>query len=198
MNTLFFDLDGTILDVKKRQLAVYHTVAKKMQVPLLSDEEFWKLKRTHTFPVSADQVETFRHEFKQASETPEMLQLDTVFPEMLKLLPLLHQQHSCVLLTKRYHRENLLHQLNQLALSSGFNAILTPHPNTKAQAITAHGFTPQDIVIGDTEEDIQTANLLQITAIAVTWGFRSQEYLERYHPTYIVDSSAELLQILQT
>lgn len=51
--------------------------------------------------------------------------------------------------------------------------------------------------IGDTSVDIQTAKNAGLISVAVTWGFRSKESLQKENPDYIIDSPHELLELLK-
>ena len=52
------------------------------------------------------------------------------------------------------------------------------------------------VMIGDREHDIIGANENNIDSIAVTFGYGTRDVLERYNPTYIVDTVAEIRDIL--
>lgn len=54
------------------------------------------------------------------------------------------------------------------------------------------------LFVGDTEVDIETAKGLNIPVVAVTWGFRSKSNLEKLKPDYLVDSPAELIELIKT
>ena len=52
------------------------------------------------------------------------------------------------------------------------------------------------VMIGDREHDIIGANENNIDSIAVTFGYGTRDVLEKYNPTYIVDSVEEIRDIL--
>ena len=52
------------------------------------------------------------------------------------------------------------------------------------------------VMIGDREHDIIGANENNIDSIAVTFGYGTRDVLEKYNPTYIVDSVNEIRDIL--
>ena len=53
------------------------------------------------------------------------------------------------------------------------------------------------IYIGDETRDIEAANKAGIKSISVTWGYNSKEILERYNPTYLIESPHELIETLK-
>lgn len=52
-------------------------------------------------------------------------------------------------------------------------------------------------MIGDSGVDMQCAKNAGVHSIGCTWGFRPRTELEEYHADYIVDTPAEILQILR-
>lgn len=53
------------------------------------------------------------------------------------------------------------------------------------------------IYIGDSEVDVRTARNAGMPCIGVTWGFRSKEQLEASGADHIIDSPRKLLQLLE-
>lgn len=49
--------------------------------------------------------------------------------------------------------------------------------------------------VGDEHRDIEAAKEVDITSVAVTWGFQSEWLLSQYTPSYLVRSRPELLKI---
>ena len=54
------------------------------------------------------------------------------------------------------------------------------------------------IYVGDSEVDIETAHNSGLPCIAVSWGFRDREYLEKYGAETIIDHPSELMDIIQS
>lgn len=57
-------------------------------------------------------------------------------------------------------------------------------------------FSDNAVMIGDSNVDIQTAKNAGIHSIGCTWGFRSREELEKEGAEFIVDSPAEVMDII--
>lgn len=69
----------------------------------------------------------------------------------------------------------------------------TALPNIILNALSVN---PEDVVwIGDSDVDIASADNIGCKSIAVTWGFRSYEVLSLSHPTLILDSPKDILNI---
>ena len=72
-----------------------------------------------------------------------------------------------------------------------------PQPDGVLKAIETLGVSKEKAVyVGDSEVDCITAKNAQIDCIGVTWGFRSREILKENGANVIVDSPAEILNIL--
>ena len=72
-----------------------------------------------------------------------------------------------------------------------------PHPAPVLKALERLGATPEQAVyIGDSPFDLQSANAAGCAAIGVTWGVFKREVLAQEHPLAIVDTPAELLEVL--
>ena len=52
------------------------------------------------------------------------------------------------------------------------------------------------VYIGDSDVDIETARNSGIPCIAVTWGFRDKEVLEKLNPEYIIDKPSQITEII--
>lgn len=57
-------------------------------------------------------------------------------------------------------------------------------------------FNDSAVMIGDSNVDMQTAKNAGIHSIGCTWGFRSREELEKEGAEFIVDSPAEIMDII--
>lgn len=61
-------------------------------------------------------------------------------------------------------------------------------------AETLASYPEKMLFVGDTPIDIQTGKASGMTTIAVTWGFRSVQELERENPDIIINNPMEILQ----
>ncbi len=59
------------------------------------------------------------------------------------------------------------------------------------------GVKPEEcLYLGDTNTDMKTGIAAGMDTVGVTWGFRGRQELENCHPKYIVDTPAEVVEIL--
>jgi HAD superfamily hydrolase (TIGR01549 family) len=72
-----------------------------------------------------------------------------------------------------------------------------PDPEPALTTLIALGCSPnQALYVGDSEQDILCGQSAGIDTCAVTYGFRTAEYLKTLNPTYIIDRFPKILQII--
>ncbi len=73
-----------------------------------------------------------------------------------------------------------------------------PYPDSVNSALEYLGSDKGNaIYVGDSEVDVETARNSGIPCIAVTWGFRDKGVLESLCPEYIIDKPSQLMDILK-
>jgi phosphoglycolate phosphatase len=50
--------------------------------------------------------------------------------------------------------------------------------------------------VGDTNTDMQTGLGAGLVTIGAAWGFRGRAELEPFHPQYVADTPAEVIEII--
>src|SRR5437868_5100720 len=91
---IFFDLDGTLIDISKKHYMLYRDIILKLHGIPLSFSAYWKLKRNKTAisiilqksNVLNDHLNFFNEDFKKNIETPYYLSFDELFPYTKKTL----------------------------------------------------------------------------------------------------------------
>jgi phosphoglycolate phosphatase len=70
-----------------------------------------------------------------------------------------------------------------------------PDPGVALTIAEKQGFLPNEMFfVGDTAIDIRTGRASGMTTVAVTWGFRDKNELEKENPHIIINKPMELLQ----
>jgi phosphoglycolate phosphatase len=96
--------------------------------------------------------------------------------------------------------------LDHFGLSRFFSGVYGPDLSTRGYtkgtlirtALETTGFAPESVgMIGDRGEDIHGARANAVHAVAVTWGYGSDEELAAARPDRTVRSTVELLEYLQ-
>ncbi len=63
--------------------------------------------------------------------------------------------------------------------------------------LSKHGLQRENVIyVGDEVRDIEACQKIPVDIIAVSWGFHRREFLGRHHPTYLVDSAAEIRELI--
>ena len=218
---LFLDLDGTVLDVRRRHYAAYVSVCEMRDVKgtPIPEAEYWHWRR-ESKPVSdiikASKVFPTKHRlyqerFDERLEVPELLLLDEPRTGVETFLGKVYTKTPICLVTLRRDKEALESQLASLGLSKYFASVLAGAPPTprrpekglrgrhKAQLIRArYKLLPTDaLYIGDTETDVEAARALGFDVFLVEGGHRHKPRQIKADPDRIVaDLPASLKHVL--
>ena len=191
---IFIDLDGTLLDSRRR---LHRLFCDLVQDERLSEEEYWKLKRTprshgylleQRFGWSPERIDEFSREWLERIESDDYLRLDVPYGFARIALERLAREARLYLLTSRQLEQQVRGQLERTGLLELFaDVIVTGRARTKAQALREFGVPlhSDDVLVGDTSEDIAAARELNIRAVCVANGFREASYLATYEPDCI-------------
>lgn len=207
---LFFDLDGTLIDISMRHFAVYCDIVFELKGKIITEEEYWIMKRNklgigeilRKSLVDEKFASYFTSRFKDLIETYKYLKLDKVFPYSFSVLKTLFEKYDLFLVTFRRSRELTTLQLNRMGLSSFFKTIKSRSGNEeniikfKSRAINELRGDNKAAIVGDTEIDILVGKNLKILSIAVLSGMRNRKKLELYSPDYIIKDISYLPKIL--
>jgi len=196
---IFLDLDGTLIDAGQRLYTLFMELVPQAK---FSYEEYWKIKRDRTnqnellgkwFDFTPEQIKEFKTSWMQKVEEDHRFDLDTPF-EVGQLLAELAKENDLYLVTARQKPELVEKQIARYGWSNFFKQLLvTKQSATKVELIKAATTPkPDDIFVGDTGEDINTAKELGIISVGVASGFLSREILEEYKPDYLIDSILSL------
>jgi len=209
----FFDLDGTLIDIKDKVYQAHvNACLKNNQLPL-QKETYWELKRNK---INEEKIVNFSPDiFKKYNEFRIMnledeatLELDSVFPGVKGLLKKLNNQNNILfLITRRKHSDRLKKELKKLHLIKYFQYILTLFPKKNKENINGKMMIIQSkeniykdykekIIIGDTEDEIECGKMLSFKTVSVTNGMRNLKILKGFNPDYLFDSVKDLIKIL--
>lgn len=200
MINIFFDLDGTIVNSQHRLYNLFVELCSKCK---LSYDEYWQIKKQKInqrellkkyFNYSDKQCESFHKLWIEKVEEPERLRQDFLFDGMREVLFKLSKKYNLYVVTNRQSKELTLKQLETLDIKKYFKDILvTQQKSNKDELIRKNIKIFKDSTfIGDTEEDIKCAKILNIKSIAVTWGFLNENILKKYLPDIIINEVREL------
>jgi phosphoglycolate phosphatase len=225
--SLVFDLDGTLIDVKKRHWTVYKIIIESLGGNPLPIDSYWRKKRQHipvdrilsfSFPgksthrvcADANSAHTvwkpslpdyFRKQFETMIEQPKFLSIDTCFSFTHQILKTLQPLFHLNLVTVRRNEKTLLQQLDNLQLTQYFERIVTKKPGDDPAQTKISLIKSNNIapiaIIGDTQADIGAACGLSVPSIAVTNGMRTKQFLIKHNPTYIAPTIQQVSKYIE-
>jgi phosphoglycolate phosphatase len=209
--TIWFDFDGTLIDVRAKYFALYRAFMAHYGIPPLADELFWTLKRkgvenmdiAMASGLGRDQATLFSHFIEERVELETSLRRDTLFADVSTVFAMLTRRHSCHLLSMRRSYKMLLCQLDWLGIRNWFGEVLEVQNTTngsftpKAQALRCYGVKTPALIIGDSGMEVKSGRQLGIITCAITRGIRDREFLANLRPDFIVESLVDMLPLIE-
>lgn len=181
-----FDLDGTLLDSRKRHEIVMSDVLKKHGLDLDSsglvtfksdghNNIDWLLSKG----ISEDNAKKINKEWISLIENAEYLQADFLYPNVREVLNNLSKENDLFLVTARNNKENARKQIKRLGIAQYFSSISVVDTCSETSALKAVELTKfnTEYFIGDTESDYKAAQIADCDFYAVGYGFRSKKFL---------------------
>lgn len=181
----YVDFDGTIVDNKFRLFQfVYDNLPARLK-DSLSIDAFWDIKRqgineadylNDNFDANINTSDWSKKKFT-VIESDTYLKYDMLFDFSIEALTVLGNTYHLILVSRREREIGLRQQLNQLSLMEFFEDIIVlKHGSiTKAEAIRSrYAVSKDDILIGDTEDDIRSGENLGIKTYFVLSGIRDK------------------------
>ncbi len=200
MVNIFFDLDGTLINSQQR---LYNLFVELCPECKMTYEEYWEIKRQRInqkdflkkyFNYSDEKCKEFHKLWLEKVEESERLDEDFLVDGVEDILNKLSQKYRLYLVTNRQSKSLLIYELERLKIKNYFCDILvTEQKRAKSKLIQGVvNCSPDDILIGDTGEDIKTAKELGIKSIAVSWGILDEKVLMEYLPDRIIGNANEI------
>lgn len=200
--TIFFDLDGTIINSKIRLYTLFDDLITKNH---LTYDDYWTLKRkklSHKFLIqsyfSHINYASFEKEWLDKIETDEYLKLDKPYAGVTTLLDKLYKKNITMnIVTARQKPNKVTNQLSKFGWSKFFeNVLVTEQKYEKKDLIKPLlNNDNETYLIGDTGLDIICGKKLNLITIAVTNGFLNKDSLLEYKPDYMIDDVVDFLNI---
>jgi phosphoglycolate phosphatase len=185
-NTIVFDLDGTLISCRPRQIAALRAVSGLSGVDLST---IWEAKRAgHTtrdalreVGISTKKADEIARRWARVIETPYFLGYDRLLPGAIEALRVCRTWGlRTVILTARQSLRGVIIQSNALRLerlADEFVAV-DPRDGVACKAAELQRLSACAL-IGDSEVDAKAAAAAAVPFIAVSSGQRSPDYLRR-------------------
>lgn len=196
---IYLDLDGTLIDVSKRQWIVYKYILEVYfnLISTLTKEDYWDLKREglrddevlQQESISID-TQKFMDLKSKIIEDEKFLKLDRCFTYSKKVLKILSKNHRLVLVSLRNNYQISLRQIEQLEIKPYFHKIVfkrlevKPIWKVKVEEIkrdmaAMNKMVNTFVIAGDTESEFHVAQELKIPVILISSGSRSKNQLKK-------------------
>jgi len=202
---IFFDFDGTLVEIMKRDYRVYCD-----SLPGSTSLDFARYvslrrKKTNideilslTHPDYKDIREKFFEKRDSLIENTAYLRYDKVLQGVKESLSQISSNHKCYILSARKDEKALKDQCDEMDISQYFLSIeAVSSPKKKGSAIREINGNEAAIMVGDTEHDILAARESGSISVAVETGIRDKETISAYCPDHIIVNLSELAVIIE-
>lgn len=209
--TIFFDLDGTLIDSAPGIIVTLRLLMEELSIPVWPDEQMYKLigpPFIESFPqyfgMNEEEVNhavsVFRRHFPKVHEDPAMVQPFVGVPEMLRALREADGFVGIVSSKIRYTAEAQLESFGLLPYVN-YVGCSTEHAGGNKEALLRETITSlrvksEAVMVGDRLYDLNAANAVGIDSIGVLYGYGTEAELADCKPTYLVDSVQALKELL--
>ena len=212
INTVIFDLDGTLLDTLADLANSVNFALQSNGFPQRNLQEIRSFLGNgienlmrHAVPTG-----TAENEFQQAFLSfrshymEHCLDLTQPYEDILPLLKALKEKGvKMAIVSNKLHPavQELNHRFFSDYISSAVGESATvrrkPNPDAVMAALQELGSQKDEaIYVGDSEVDWATAQNAQMRCVCVTWGFRDRADLEQLHPDFLVDHPLDILPLM--
>ncbi len=212
INTIIFDLDGTLLNTLEGLKNSTNFALKKFNCPEIT------LEQTRSF-VGNGVRKLIERAIPNGEKNPDFEKCLNTFKE--------HYSKTMYQKTVAYDGiEDMLTELKRKGIKTGvvsnkfdtavkelcknyFDGLIIvaigespdvrkkPAPDSVLKAMEILDAKPENtLYVGDSDVDIQTAKNTNLKSVGVTWGFRDRELLEEEGADFIINTPCELLELI--
>ncbi len=204
MASVFFDLDGTLINSQHRLYNLFIELCPECK---LTYDEYWEIKREgitqqdllcQYYGYNLQKCSEFKGLWLQKIEDPYRLEQDFLVDGIIDVLSAVKSKHSLFVITNRQSREYTFDEIIKLGIMDYFDAVfVTEQKMGKVELLkNTVPINQSDILVGDAVEDIKYARELGVISCAVSWGIVSYERLLIYKPRTIIRNTQALTSFL--
>ncbi len=212
MNTLFFDLDGTLLDTAADIVDCMNRAMRETGV--VSDDFNGKFRigpplveavREALPHIRDDEIERFVVQFRQlydSTDYPSTVPYEGVEETLAEL----NRRHVKMFIATNKRLVPTVRLIDKFRWNGLFEEILTfdMYPDRKTPkvemltgAMERFALPPDSCaMIGDAASDVRAGNEAGITSVAIPWGYDSLENLQNACPTFTVSKIEQIIPLL--
>ncbi|MCM3786383.1 pyrophosphatase PpaX [Neobacillus mesonae] len=210
INTVLFDLDGTIIDTNELIISSFLHVLGELGPGVLPREEIIP----HMGGTLEQQMQAFTGKAEVAEYVTGYRAYNAIhhdamvnpFPNVLTVVEQLHAQGIRMGVVTTKIRPSTLKVLEAFDLKKYMEVIVTvsdvthpkPHPEPVLKAVEELGVDPATtVMVGDSPVDIQSAKAAGVKAAGVAWSLKGEAKLMEYGPDYILHDMNDILTLIQ-
>ncbi|GAB6991877.1 pyrophosphatase PpaX [Paenibacillus pini] len=209
INTILFDLDGTIIDTNELIISSFIQVLEHHRpTPLTREQIIPKMGMTleqqlQHFSGSGDVTSLLGAYRDYSSEHHEAMVQP--FPQVLDVIKGLHDRGITMGVVTTKNRPGSLKVLDMFGLSQYMKVVVTvtdvehpkPHPEPVLKAVEALGADPEHtLMVGDSPVDILAAQAAGVQSAGVIWSLKGEDVLKEYNPNYILHEMNDLYSLV--
>ncbi|WP_099222660.1 pyrophosphatase PpaX [Listeria costaricensis] len=208
--TLLFDLDGTLINTNELIIATFEATFKEFLPDQVFSREdilpFIGPPITESFasvlPDRVDEMVDFYRSFNRAHHDELVLEYDGVYEGIRALYE--EDFKLGVVSTKGY--DVIVHGLKVTGLDKFFQVVIgldqvqqaKPDPEGINMALSLLNAAPEEaIMVGDNYHDILAGQNAGTATAGVAWAIKGADYLNEYHPDYMLHKMGDLLEIVR-
>lgn len=209
INTILFDLDGTILNTLTDITNALNYTFKKFNYKERSEKEVRsflgngaKVLVSKALPNLENLDEVLKFYMKHYESNGEIY--TSAYDGILELLTELKGKYKLGVVSNKHQEavENIINKyfpnIFDIVMGETKEIPKKPAPDMLNIAIQKLNTThEQTLFIGDSEVDIKTAQNAGVDVIAVAWGFRDKEELIDCRPNYLIDEVNDIRILLK-
>jgi phosphoglycolate phosphatase len=199
---IIFDLDGTLIDSKKRLHELFCELVGSREI---SFNSYWDAKfkgksnqdiLKSEFNYKDVDVDIFVANWMKKIESSDYLAMDSPIEGLQKFLQEIGKDNQLYICTARQSVSQVTMQLKNLSVLKFFQDIfVTEQKFTKAALLIKSGmsFDKDDWFVGDTGHDINTGKKIGIKTCAVLSGFMPESAIRSYEPDLVLPDVTSFL-----
>ncbi len=204
--TIIFDFDGTIADSLPVIVKIINTLALQFGYKTVDVDDLPKLQNKSQkellkmFEISVLKLPKFLLQGKKMLY--EQIEEVQVFPHLNEILEKMEKKNYTLGILTSNSIENVekflqKHNLDMFDFVHSEKNLFGKHKALKSLLNKYQLNREESVYVGDESRDIEACQKIDLDIISVSWGFNSKDMLEKYNPTHLVDTPAELLQVIE-
>ena len=211
ITTVFFDLDGTLIDSIRLILDSYHHTLAAHALPPKSDAHWLagigtplrvQFRHWSDDPIQLEAMIATYREYNLAHHDTMV----TAYPDVVDMVLAIRRAGLRTGLVTSKNRSGALRGLRLVGLEDAMELIVgadevenpKPHPEPIEVALRGLGaLAEQTIYVGDSIHDMVSGRAAGVRTGAVLWGPFGREHLEPAEPDHWLEKPADLLRLLQ-